>query len=410
MKRREFLSTTLAASAALATDFRFAFAGQAGAVPNYLKDYAALYTTDPHAAALKWFGDAKFGLFLHYGLYSILGRHEWVMFREQIPIPEYEKLTKQYNPKNFDADFITDMALDAGMKYVNLTSKHHDGFCLFDPGKGDWNSAAVAKRDLCGELAEQCQKKGLGCFFYYSLLTDWHHPYFYPRRFNYIARPDYKTEPAEYKFEKDEDFQKYLDDALGHIRTLLTSYGPVSGIWFDPLMGYYGRPDLFPISDVYAMIRKQQPHCLISAKQGITGTEDFAAPERSGHSLDDRIRQRYGDKAGGIAAHAWDSNKSKHNEICDTLQPRGWGYIAKDDGNHKQPDHVIEMLGAAFGMNCNLLLNAGPLPDGAIHSEDVATLKEVGRRIRTNGWPAPTEPVPEKPAKKKPSKKEQIAE
>ena len=221
-------------------------AGQA--VPNYLKGYEKLYQTDPHQAALAWFNDAQFGLFMHYGLYSILGRGEWVQFRSKppIPIPEYEKLTERFRPDKFDADFITDMALEAGMKYVNLTSKHHDGFCLFDTGKGKWNSMAVARRDLCAELAEQCQKKGLGCFFYYSLLVDWHHPYFYPRKYLQYARPDYKTKPEQYKFEKDEDFQKYLDDATGHIRALLTNYGPISGIWFDPVLGYYGRPEPVP--------------------------------------------------------------------------------------------------------------------------------------------------------------------
>ena len=136
------------------------------------------------------------------------------------------------------------------------------------------------------------------------------------------------------------------------------------------------------MDDIYAMIRELQPHCLISAKQGITGTEDFAAPERSGHSLEERIAQRYGAAAGKIAAKAWNSNKSKHNEICDTLQPHSWGHMKKDDGHHKTPEHVMEMLATASKMNANLLLNTGPLPDGAIHPEDVTTLKDVGRLLK----------------------------
>jgi len=351
-------------------------------VPSYLKEYDGLWQSDPHKAALAWFNNAKFGLFMHYGLYSILGRGEWVQFREKIPVLEYEKLTARFTAKAFDADFITDLALEAGMKYVNLTSKHHEGFCLFDTGHGNWNSVAVAGRDLCGELAEQCHKKGLGCFFYYSLLADWHNPYFYPRKFNPIARPDYKTKPAQYKFEKDEDFQKYLDDAVGHIRTLLTNYGSVAGIWIDPLMGYYGRPGLFPMADIYAGIRARQPQCLISAKQGITGTEDFASPEPSGRSLTDTIRKRYGDAAAEIAAKAWAANKAKHNEICDSLPPDVWGYIKVDDGKHKSADQVMAMLETANDMDANLLLNTGPLPDGSIHPEDVTTLREVGKRLR----------------------------
>lgn len=379
--RRTFIKSSLACAGA-AVSGSIAFGETASSAPLYLRGYEELYATDPHEAALKWFRNAKFGLFMHYGLYSILGRHEWVQFKETIPIKEYEKLTKQFTAKSFDADFITDLALEAGMKYVNLTSKHHDGFCLFDTGKDGWNSMAVAGRDLCGELASQCQKKGLGCFFYYSLLADWRHPYFYPRKFNDIARPAYKIEPEEYKFEKDEDFQKYLDDAIGHIRTLLTRYGSIAGIWIDPLLGYYGRPDLFPMEEIYAMIRKLQPQCLISAKQGVTGTEDFAAPERSGHALTETIRKKYGDEAGDIAKRAWAANKDKHNEICDTLQPHGWGYIKEDEGKHKSTDQVLTMLKQANDMNANLLLNTGPLPDGSIHPQDVKTLKEVGKRLQ----------------------------
>jgi alpha-L-fucosidase len=367
--------------------------GRKRSVPPHLKDYAVQYAADPRTAAQQWFKEAGFGLFLHYGLYSLLEGEwngveskpaEWIMLRAKIPIREYEKLAARFNPAEFDADFITDLALAAGMKYVNLTSKHHDGFCLFDPGRGSWNSVAASGRDLCGELAEQCHKKGLGCFFYYSLLADWHHPYFYPRVYNQIARPDYLEEPEQYLFRSDEDFKKYLADATMHIRALLTNYGDVAGIWIDPLMGYYGRPDLFPMNEIYAMIRDIQPHCLISAKQGITGSEDFAAPERSGSSLTERITKQYGAEAGKIAAHAWELNRHKHNEICDTLQPHSWGHMRKDDGKHKKPSEVLAMLSKARQANANLLLNSGPLPNGAIHPEDVATLRRVGEMLNKN--------------------------
>lgn len=381
--RRKFVSGAVCTAVVASSGFTAPKSGVA--VPSYLVGREDLYATNPRKAAQAWFRDARFGLFLHYGLYSILGRHEWVQYREKIPIAEYEKLADRFAPDKFDADKITDLALEAGMKYVNLTSKHHDGFCLFDTGTANWNSVAVASRDLCADLAEQCQKKGLGCFFYYSLLADWHHPYFYPRKFNPIARPAYKTEPEQYLFEKDEDFAPYLDEATGHLRALLTNYGPIAGIWIDPLMGYYGRPDLFPMKEIYSTIRQLQPQCLISAKQGITGTEDFAAPERSGHSLEDRIRKQYGDKAGDIAAAAWKANKSKHIEVCDTLQPQGWGYIKADDGRHKTPDQVMNMLAIVREKKANLLLNAGPLPDGSIHPADVKTLREVGKRFAKNG-------------------------
>ncbi|TWT85977.1 Alpha-L-fucosidase [Posidoniimonas polymericola] len=375
--RREFLSASLGTFVSL-NAASICRATESSLAPPHLRAYKNAYDADPRAASLAWFADAKFGLFMHYGLYSLLGRHEWVMYREQIPVAEYEKLAQQFRPDRFDADFITDLALEAGMKYVNLTSKHHDGFCMFDAENDGWNSADACGRDLCGELAEQCHRKGLGCFFYYSLFADWHHPYFYPREFNPIARPDYAEQPPQYKFQQDEDFQHYLEDATGQIRRLLTNYGPVAGIWFDPLMGYYGRPDLFPMESIYQEIRRLQPHCLISAKQGATGTEDFAAPERSGHSLEKEIAKRYGDEAAKIAAHAWRQNKSKHNEICDTMQPGAWGYTKADDQAHKSPTEVRELLAAANASNCNLLLNTGPLPDGSIHPQDVETFRQLG--------------------------------
>ncbi len=130
------------------------------------------------------------------------------------------------------------------------------------------------------------------------------------------------------------------------------------------------------------MIRKIQPNCLISFKQGCTGTEDFAAPERKGRSMADRLRRRYGDEVGNLVSQVWEKNKDKHNEICDTLQPGGWSYRKTDDGKHKTPEEVLEMLEAAGDQNCNLLLNTGPLPDGSIHSEDIVTLKKVGEQLK----------------------------
>ena len=326
---------------------------------------------------------------MHYGLYSILGRHEWVMYREAIPVAEYEKLKEQFRPESFDSDFITDLALEAEMKYVNITSRHHDSFCLFESSASDYSSVqSPAGRDLIAELAEQCQKKDLGLFLYYSYALDWRHPYFYSRKVFSKARPDYAEPESRYKWRTDEDFRHYVAFVHAQVRELLTQYGPVAGIWFDPIMGYYARPDLFPLCETYAMIRKLQPQTLIAFKQGASGEEDFASPERSGHSLADKMREQIGPKAAEVARLAWEKNKNKHNEICDTLQPRSWGYMAADDGSHRTPDEVWQMLAEAKRQSCNLLLNTGPLPDGSIHLEDVETLREVGKRIRRDGWPA----------------------
>lgn len=400
MDRRTFIQ---AAGGAIAAGSMLPGASAAAAPPSYLKDYAALYAQDPKAAALAWFKDAKFGLFMHYGLYALLGRGEWVMFREAIPVAEYEKLKAQFTAARFDADFITDLACAAGMRYVNITSRHHDSFCLFASKYSDYTSAASpAKRDLVGELAEQCRKKGLGLFLYYSYGLDWRHPYYYPREFAPMARPNYKTPEPRYLWKRDEDFRRYIDFVHGQIQELLTNYGPLAGIWFDPIMTYYARPDLFPIRDTYAMIRRLQPQTLVCFKQGATGTEDFAAPERTGQSLADRVRKQFGEEKARIAATAWESNKGKHNEICDTLQPHMWGYVKSDEGAHLDADEVLRRLGYAFYQNCNLLMNTGPLPDGSLHPVDVRTLREVGARIKSGGYPAPKQPPPpDKPKAKK---------
>lgn len=334
---------------------------------------------DPRAKTVEWFRTARFGLFIHYGLYSLLGRGEWVQHREAIPVAEYSKLKDQFQAARFDVDFITDLALEAGMKYINLTSKHHDGFCLFRTQQTDFNSVdSPAGRDLVGELVEACRKKGLGIFLYYSYAADWRHPYFYSREAGLPiwpgARPAYQAPQPEYKFQRDEDFRHYIRFAHAQIEELLTQYGPVTGIWFDPIMGYYARPDLFPIEQTYALVRKLQPGCLIAFKQGANGDEDFVAPERT---------PRAHPRGGEVGRRAWELNQGKPIEICDTMQERAWGYQA--GARHRTADEVMKMLEHAQQLGANLLLNTGPLPDGSIHPDDVATLKEVGRRLRRRG-------------------------
>ena len=404
MNRRQFL--TVLGVSTLAGPSLLAAPATKSAAPSYLKDHAELYGLDPKAAALAWFKEARFGLFMHYGLFSILGRGASVMFNEAIPVAEYEKLKPQFHPDKFDADFITDLALEAGMKYVNLTSRHCDSFCLFDSKHSDYTSArSPAKRDLVGELAGQCRQKGLGLFLYYAYAMDWRHPYFYPRQYLPAARPDYKQPEPSYRWKTDADFGHYLEFVHGQLRELLTNYGPLAGIWLDPIIGYYARPNLFPIHETYALIRGLQPQTLISFKQGATGTEDFAAPERYGRSLADTVRKRCGEDSAKIAAAAWQANQSKHNELCDTMQPRMWGYVKEDEGKHLDASEVRHRLALAFGQNCNLLMNTGPLPDGSIHPTDLATFREVGRRIRAEGYPAPaTEAIPATGPKKKAQK------
>ncbi|HSW45767.1 MAG TPA: alpha-L-fucosidase [Phycisphaerae bacterium] len=335
-------------------------------------------------ARLDWFTQARFGLFIRYGLYSQLGAGEWVMYRKAIPVAEYVKLKDTFTADRFDADVIADMAVAAGMKYVNITAKHHDGFCLFRTRATGYNSVeSPARRDLIGELAEACRRRKLGLFLYYSYAADWKHPYFMPRSEQCpIARPAYKKPETTYRFTRDEDFRIYVDYVHQQLRELLTQYGPVAGIWSDPIAGYYQRPDLYPIDETYALVRSVQPGCLISFKQGANGDEDFAAPEHK--VTTHRITNE-------VAVRAWEKNRGKPIEICTTLQPKGWNYSRESDGEHRAPDDVMQMLADAEARNANLLLNTDPLPDGSIHPEDVATLYEVGRRLRTRDATVPAQ-------------------
>jgi len=349
--------------------------------PSYLRDYSALYQSDPHAAALKWFQEAKFGLFMHYGLYSQLGRGEWVMQREKIPVAQYEKLRETFNPSSFSAEDIANCAIDAGMKYVNLTAKHHEGFCLFHTMQTSYcSTAAPCKRDLVGELATACHKKGLGLFLYYSIAADWHHPYFCDPSAGWDDfRPSYDQKPQQYKWKTDADTTIYIEYVRKELHELLTQYGPLAGIWFDPVMGYYARPDLFPLDSIYTQIRALQPDCLISFKQGGIGKEDFAAPERHATqvSIHDSVQPGRRQIAAETAQHAWELNHLKPMEICDTLQAGQWGYNKIEDGKHRKKEVVLAMLAAAKEKNANLLLNSGLMPDGSIPGEDRLMLKSL---------------------------------
>ena len=349
------------------------------AVPNYLKAYAEEYADNPRQANLHWFTDAKYGMFIHYGLYAQLEKGEWVQLRDTIPVAEYAKLKDTFTADKFDADFITDLALKAGMKYITITSKHHDGFCLFKTKQTDFNSMnSPCGRDLIDELAEACNRKGLGLFLYYSYAADWKHAYFYSRNAGWQnARPAYKEPQPEYKFQKDEDFRIYVDYVQAQVKELLTQYPTIAGIWFDPIMGYYNRPDLFPVAETYALIRSLSPHALISFKQGANGDEDFSAPERNA-----------GAKVGNqfeVAQIAYEKNKNKPKEICNTLQNHAWGYNKQDDGKHKTATQLVQIIKDTWAQNANLLMNVGPLPDGSFPQEDINTLTEAGKTLRKEG-------------------------
>ena len=376
--RKQFLMTIAAAAASgLALPARVCFAqtparrsaagtpspknALADAVPSYLRGYETLYRENPHAAALEWHRNAKWGLFLHYSLYSLRGltardalqaqavsAAAWKQLK-QGTAAEYARLKDRFTAEKFDADFITDLALAAEMRYVTFTTRHLGDLYMFRTTVSDFTSLnSPARRDLVAELATQCRKKGLGLFLYCP-----------PE----VAR----TEP-----------QEVFDRNRTVVRELLTQYGPVAGIWLDGIGSYYEEPQAFRrINELYALIRSIQPQCLISFKQG-TGTEDFVAPEGLMHAKKEPIAQK-----------AWTLNAGKRGDICTNMQtaPPAWLYL--EGCEHIDADQVLALLADAFAQQANLTLNTGPLPDGSLHPRDVASLREAGARIRANGYPEP---------------------
>jgi alpha-L-fucosidase len=375
MARRDFLRVAAVAGAAAAAP-RSARAAQKP--PSYLASRAERYAADPRAAAIEWFRDAKFGLFLHYGLYSLPERHEWVQLREKIPVAEYAKLKDRFTAAKFDADFITDLAKAAEMRYVNITTRHHDSFCLFETKQTDFHSVnSPAKRDLIGELAAACAKKGLGLCLYYSHGRDWRHPHA-PNNDEWggSARPKYDPPEPTYATGAAHDLNRYLDFMSAQITELLTNYGPIAAIWLDgigvPLTGDRAK---FRCQDLYDLIHRLQPQVLVSYKQGLLGTEDFFAPEHKVPTKDGRPGS-----AGAIA-----ERPDKPIEICSTLQEKSWGYHR--DARHITADEAMAKLATARAAGANLLLNSGPRADGSIEPAHAEVLREMGKRIRAGGWP-----------------------
>ena len=348
--------------------------------PSYLSAYKKVYKKDPRKAARQWFRNARYGLFMHYGLYSLLGRHEWVQLREKIPVAEYAKLMDQFTADRFDAMAIADFAKAAGMKYINITTRHHDGFCLFN--SGDWGFDTVrspANRDLIGELSVACEVNGLGLCLYYSHGRDWKHPHG-PNNAQWggRAQPEYEPSDPAFVVGEEYDLDLYLDFMSEQIRNLLTNYGPIAAIWLDGIaVPLSGDKERFKCQDLYDLVHSLQPQVLVSYKQGLLGTEDFFAPEHKVPTADD------GERVLGELG----STKSKLVEICTTMTPGSWGYKREATGDHLTADDVWEKLRDAGESNANLLLNTGPLPDGSLDEEDVDTLLEVGERLQREGFP-----------------------
>ena len=323
---------------------------------------AEYHPTPENLKARQSFQDAKFGLFIHWGVYSVLGKGEWVMNNDKMSVAQYEKLPPRFNPTEFDAATWVRIAKDAGMKYITITSKHHDGFAMFRTQQSDWNivDRTPYKKDPLKMLADECHRQGIKLFFYYSQL-DWHNPDYYPlgTTGHTAGRPS------------GGDFNRYLDYMNAQLKELLTNYGEIGGIWFD---GMWDKPDAdWHLDKTYSLIHSLQPAALIGSNHHLKpfDGEDFQMFERDlpgGHTASFNAKSEIGELP---------------LESCDTMN-RSWGYT-KDDNHFKSPTELIHYLVRAAGNNANLLLNVGPMPNGVIQPEFTTRLHAMGEWLRANG-------------------------
>ncbi|WP_312747873.1 alpha-L-fucosidase [Sphingobacterium multivorum] len=323
----------------------------------------ALVGLNLQAQPAPWFTDGKFGLFLHWGLYSQTAGDwdghptkggEHFMLYERIPVKTYAKIANQFNPTGFDADRWAQMAHDAGMKYMVITAKHHDGFAMYNSAVSDYN---IVKRspwakDPMKELAAACKKYGLKLCFYYSLGRDWENPDVptnWPVKAGRSNTWDYPDEDAK-------DLNKYVENKVKpQLRELLTQYGPIGIIWFD-------TPELITkkqSQEIKDLIHSIQPDCIINSRIG-NGLGDYAVVEQS-----------------------LVSTTRKNWEACITMS-ENWGYN-RHDTKWKSPELLVRNLIEVVSKGGNLLLNVGPKGDGTWPVESQENLRIIGHWMKTNG-------------------------
>jgi len=310
---------------------------------------------------LAWFQEAKFGMFIHWGVYSKIagewngkeGYNEHVMLYAKIPIVEYEKVAKTLNPVDFDAEKWVLAAKNAGMKYIVITSKHHEGFAMYNSPCSPYNivNLTAFKRDPVKELADACRKLDVKFGVYYSLGRDWHDPDVptnWPKKAGRSNFWDFPNEDAK-------DFSKYFERKVKpQITELITQYKPAI-IWFD-------TPEMInkaQSKELKELIVKLDPQCIVNERVG-NGFGDYEVLEQKG-----------GDK---IIPGTW--------ETCITMS-RNWGYV-KADTVYKSTEKLIGLLIDAVSKGGNLLLNVGPTPEGIIKVENLSRMAEIGNWLKTN--------------------------
>ena len=295
---------------------------------------------------VKDFEKLGFGMFVHFGLYSVLGKGEWAKFHLNIPDEKYEKLTAKFNVKKNFAKELVAAAKSAGCKYITLTTRHHDGFSLYDTcGLNEFDAPhSACGRDLIREFVDACNAEGITPFFYHTLLDWWHKDF-------------------------DENFPAYIDYLIKSVEILCKNYGKIGGLWFD---GMWSKKDENWQEDkLYATIRKYQPEAMIINNTGLDELGKVGHPE-----LDSVTFER------GNPCFVDNSDRHRAGEMCQVLNDH-WGY-AKEDCNYKSTKELIENLVDCRKFNCNFLLNTGLMGNGAVNAMDDYILRTIGKWIKLN--------------------------
>ncbi len=323
------------------------------------------------AQSKEWFNDARFGMFIHWGPSSLLGSGEWVMNNRNIRVEDYTHLQKAFNPVDFDAKKWVSIAKNAGMKYITLITRHHDGFSMWDTQQSNWNITNTPyKKDIVKQLADECHKQGIKICFYYSLL-DWY-------------RSDYQYETGRTgkgtgRTQKS-NWEQYIAFMKAQLTELLTNYGEIGTIWFD---GHWDQLDNdhdkgqqskvnWHYEEIYELIHRLQPNCMIGNNHHLTPLpgEDFQMFEK--------------DLPGGNSTGFGGASVSKLPlETCETIAD-SWGFNITDR-NYKSTKQLIHYLVRASGFGANFLLNIGPMPNGEIQPEFIDRLGAMGNWLQKNG-------------------------
>ena len=345
------------------------------AVACCLQLYAKDSTYVPAASNLKareWFSNAKFGLFIHWGPFSIPGSGEWVMNDRSITVQNYTRLQKFFNPIDFNAQQWVSLAKNAGMKYITLITRHHDGFSMFHTKYSDFSIEHTPyQKDIVKAIADECHKQGIKLVLYYSLL-DWRRED-YPHETGRTGQHSGRTGKG--------DYAHYLQFMKNQLTELLTNYGEISGIWFD---GHWdqtapeGEKDRssridWKYNEIYGLIHKLQPQCLIGNNHHLTpfNGEDFQMFERD----------LPGENKSGLSFQ--EASEKLPVETCETIN-NSWGFNLTDT-TYKSKKELVDYLVKAAGNGVNFLLNIGPMPNGEIQPEFIDRLNYIGNWLKIYG-------------------------